>query len=171
MRIPYLHRFYDIEIYLVGKQNNYIYTLRGKEKEVVCVKTLWTPYNLVALEELLRNNQYLRLKGIKSFEEEGEAILNKLVSIEERKLPEGIDFRRILNYPARQRLHERRLKLMKALTIIQKEMEHLEEENQDQVTLYMTQKAEFTAGLWMIIDQIVYFREMINIIKICIFKW
>ena len=25
---------------------------------------------------------------------------------------------------------------------------------QDQVTLYMTQKAEFTAGLWMIIDQI-----------------
>ena len=37
---PYLHRFYDTEIYLVGKQNNYIYTLRGKEKELVCVKTL-----------------------------------------------------------------------------------------------------------------------------------
>ena len=40
------------------------------------------------------------------------------------------------------------------MTTIQKEMEHLEEENQDQVTLYVTQKAEFTAGLWMIIDQI-----------------
>ena len=92
VRIPYLHRFYDTEIYLVGKQNNYIYTLRGEEKEVVCMKTLWTPYNLVALEELLRNNQHLRLKGIKSFKEEGKAILNKLVSIEERKLPEGIDF-------------------------------------------------------------------------------
>ena len=33
-------------------------------------------------------------------------------------------------------------------------MEHLEEENQDQVMLYMTQRAEFTAGLGMIIDQI-----------------
>ena len=33
-------------------------------------------------------------------------------------------------------------------------MEHLEEEKKDQVTIYMTQKAEFTAGLWMIIDQI-----------------
>ena len=115
---------------------------------------LWTPYNLVALEELLRNNQYLRLKGIKSFEEEDEAILNKLLSIEGRKLPEGIDFRRMLNYSARQKLYERRLKLTKALTIIQKEMEYLAEENQDQVTLYVTQKAEFTAGLWMIIDQI-----------------
>ena len=93
----------------------------------------------------------MRLKGIKSFEEESKAILNKLASIEERKLPEGIDFRRILNYPARQKLYERRLKLTKALTIIRKEME---EENQDQVTLYTTQKAEFTAGLQMIIDQI-----------------
>ena len=60
VKIPYLHRFYDTEIYLVGKQNNYIYALRGKEKEVVCMKTLWTPYNLVALEDLLRKNQYLR---------------------------------------------------------------------------------------------------------------
>ena len=118
------------------------------------MKTLWTPYNLVAHEELLRNNQYLRLKGIKSFEEEGEVILNKFESIEERKLLEGIDFRRMLNYPARQKLYERRLKLTKALTIIWKEMEQLEEVNQDQVTLYVIQKAEFTAGLWMIIDQI-----------------
>ena len=118
VRIPYLHRLYDTEIYLVGKQNNYIYALRGEEKEVVCVKTLWTPYNLVALEELLRNNQYLRLKGIKSFEEEGEAISNKLVNIEERNLPEGIDFGRMLNYTARQKLYKRRLKLTKALTII-----------------------------------------------------
>ena len=170
VRIPYLHRFYDTEIYLVGKQNNYIYALRGDENEVVCMKTLWTPYNLVALEELLRNNQYLRLKGIKSFEEEGEAILNKLVSIK-RKLLEGIDFRRMLNYSARQKLYERRLKLTKALTIIiEKEMEHLEEENQDRVMLSMTKRAEFTAGLQMIIDQIVYFGEMINIIKIWVFK-
>ena len=50
VRIPYLHRFYDTEIYLVGKKNNYIYALRGKEKEVVCMKTLWTPNNLVDLK-------------------------------------------------------------------------------------------------------------------------
>ena len=39
VRIPYLNRFSNIEIYLVGKQNNYIYALRGKEKELVGVKT------------------------------------------------------------------------------------------------------------------------------------
>ena len=32
IRIPYLQRFYNTVIYLVGKQNDYIYALRGKEK-------------------------------------------------------------------------------------------------------------------------------------------
>ena len=32
IRIPYLWRFYNTEVYLVGKQNNYIYTLRGDEE-------------------------------------------------------------------------------------------------------------------------------------------
>ena len=96
------------EFYLVGKQNDYIYTLRaGDEKEMECVKILWTLYDLVALEELLRDNQYLRLKGIKRFEEEGENILNKLVSEEERTVPQDIDFTTILSYRDRQKLYER----------------------------------------------------------------
>ena len=63
VRIPFLHRFHDTEIYLLGKQkqNNYIYALRGKEKEVVCMKTLWTPYNLVALKE--HHTTWLHLKS------------------------------------------------------------------------------------------------------------
>ena len=40
IRIPYLQRFYNTEIYLVGKQNDYIYALRGEEKEMVCIKIL-----------------------------------------------------------------------------------------------------------------------------------
>ena len=72
--------------------------LKGEEKEMVCVKTMWTPYNLVALKELLRSNQYVRLKGIKRFEEEGENIMDRLVSTEERSLPKGIGFGKILNY-------------------------------------------------------------------------
>ena len=91
IRIPYLDQFYNTEVYLIGKQNDVIYALRGEEREIVCVKILWTPYNLVALEQLLRNNQYLRLKGISRFEEEGENIMNRLVSTEERLLPQGID--------------------------------------------------------------------------------
>ena len=91
IRIPYLDRFYNTEVYLIGKQNDAIYALRGEEKEMVCMKILWTPYNLVTQEDLLRNNQYLRLKGISRFEEEGENIMNSLVSTEERSLPQGID--------------------------------------------------------------------------------
>ena len=91
LRIPYLCRFYNTEVYLVGQENNGIYALKGKEKEVVCVRTMWTPNNLVALEELLMNDQYLRLKGIKRFKEEDENIINRLVSIKERSLPKGID--------------------------------------------------------------------------------
>ena len=127
IRIPYLVRFYNTEVYLVGKQNDTIYALRGEEKEMVCVRILWAPYNLVSLEECLRNNQYLRLKGISSFEEEGENILNKLVSIEERTLLKGIDSRTCLNYEMRQKLYERRLKLTKALPIMLRELSQLED--------------------------------------------
>ena len=139
---------------MVGKQNDFICTLRGEEKEMACVKIMWTPYNLVALEELLRNNQYLRLKGIKRFEEEGENIMNRLISVEERLLPQGIDFRKILNYEARQKLYERRLKISKAIPIMLREITLLEDENQDQISWYITQKMEFTADLHMLIDQI-----------------
>ena len=107
IRIPYLERFYNTEVYLVGKQNDTIYALRGGEKGIVCVRILWTPYDLVSLEECLRNNQYLRLKGISSFEEEGENIINRLVSIEERTLLKGIDSRTCLNYEMRQKLYEK----------------------------------------------------------------
>ena len=57
IRIPYLERFYNTEVYLVDKQNDTIYALRGEEKEMVCVRILWAPYNLVSLEECLTNNQ------------------------------------------------------------------------------------------------------------------
>ena len=96
---------------------------------MVCVRTMWTPYNLVALEELLRNDQYLMLKGIKRFEEEGENIMNRLVSIEKRSLSKGVDFRKILNYEARQKLYERRLKMTKVIPIMLREITALEDEN------------------------------------------
>ena len=121
---------------------------------MVCVKTMWTPYNLVALEELLRNNQYLRFKGIKRFEEEGENIMNRLVSIEERSLPKGIDFRKTLNYEARQKLYERRLKMTKVIPIMLREITALEDESQNQISLYITQKTGCAASLCMLIDQI-----------------
>ena len=107
---------------------------------MVCVRILWVPYNLVSLEECLRNNQYLRLKGINSFEEEGENILNRLVSIEERTLLKGIDSRTCLNYEMRQN-YERRLKLTNALPIMLRESSQLEDENPDQIDLYIKQKS------------------------------
>ena len=155
IKIPYLRRFYSTESYLVGKWNDYIYTLRSdEEKEMVCVKIMWIAYDLFALEELLRDNQYLRLKGIKRFEEEGENILDRLVSEEERTVPQDINFTKVLSYGDRQRLYERRLKLTKALPIILQEMCQLENESDDKIELYTTQKDEFTVGLCMIIDQI-----------------
>ena len=155
IKIPYLRRFYSTESYLVGKQNDYIYALRSdEEKEMICVKIMWIPYDLVALEELLRDSQYLRLKGIKRFEEEGENILDRLVSEEERTVPQDINFTKVLSYGDRQRLYERRLKLTKALPIILQEMCQLENGNDDKIELYTTQKSEFTVGLHMIIDQI-----------------
>ena len=152
--MPYLERFYNTNVYLVGKQNDTIYALRGEEKEMVCVRILWTPYNLVSLEECLGNNQCLRLTGINSFEEEGENIINRLVSIKERILLKGIDSRTCLNYEMRQKLYERRLKLTKALPIMLRELSQLEDENPDQMELYIKQKSEFTVGIDMLIDQI-----------------
>ena len=116
--------------------------MRGEEKEMVYVRILWTPYDLVSLEECLRNNQYLRLKGINSFEEKGKNIINRLVSIEERTLL------------MRQKLYERRLKLTKALPIMLRELSQLEDKNQDQTELYIKQKSEFTVGIHILIDQI-----------------
>ena len=106
------------------------------------------------LEEHLKDNQYLRLKGIKRFEEEGENIMSRLVSEEERTLPQYIDFKTMLSYKDRQRLYKRRLKLTKVLPIIQQEMCQLESENEDKISLYITQKGKLTAGLHMLIDQI-----------------
>ena len=155
IKILYLRRFYSTESYLVEKQNDYVYALRrDEEKEMVCVKIMWIQHDLVALEELLRNNQYLRLKGIKRFEKEGENILDRLVSEEERTVPQDINFTKVLSYGDRQRLYERRSKLTKALPIILQEMCQLENENDDKIELYTTQKSEFTVGLHMIIDQI-----------------
>ena len=59
-----------------------------------------------------------------------------------------------MNYEARQKLCERRLKLMKALPIMLREISQLEEENQDQIVLYINQKSEFTVSIHMLIDQI-----------------
>ena len=101
-----------------------------------------------------RASDYLRLKGIKRFKEEGENIMSRLVSEEERTLPQDIDFKTILSYKDRQRLYERRLKLTKALPIMQQGMCQLENKNKDKISLYITQKSEFTAGLHMLIDKI-----------------
>ena len=79
IRIPYLERFYNREVYLVGKQNDTIYTLRGEEKKMVCVRILWTPYDLVSSAR--RMFTLPETKGINSLEEEGENIINRLVSI------------------------------------------------------------------------------------------
>ena len=53
-----------------GKTEQLYLCLKGdEEKEMVCGKILWIPYDLVALEELLRDNQYpsdrRALKGLK----------------------------------------------------------------------------------------------------------
>ena len=43
---------------------------------------------------------------------------------------------------------------MMALPIMLTEISQLEEENQDQIELYIKQKSEFTAGIHMLVDQI-----------------
>ena len=50
INIPYLRRFYNTELYLIGKRNDCTYALKGNvEREMVCVKIMWIPYDLVAL--------------------------------------------------------------------------------------------------------------------------
>ena len=88
------------------------------------------------------------------FEEEGENLMDKLVSREERIIPKDMNFRTALTYENRQKLYEKRLKLTKVLPIIQHEMSELESENESKISLYITQKSEFTASLHMLIDQI-----------------
>ena len=60
MKIPYLSRFYNTDMFLVGKHNDSIYTVRGEEMELLCMQILWIPYNLNQLEELLKEDHYLR---------------------------------------------------------------------------------------------------------------
>ena len=139
-------------MFLVGKHNECIYAVRGEETELLCMQILWIPYNLNQLEELLKEDHYLRWKGIMRFE--GENLMDRLVSREERIIPKDMSFRTALTYDNRQKLYEKRLKLTKALLIIQHEMSELESENESKISLYITQKSEFTASLRMLIDQI-----------------
>ena len=80
--------------------------------------------------------------------------MDRLVSIEERQLPQGINYGEILDNITRQRLYDRRLKLTKAIPIMWREITLLEDKNQDQVSIYTSQKAVFTEGLHGLIDQI-----------------
>ena len=154
VKIPYLSRFYNTDMFLVGKHNDCIYAVRGEETELLCIQILWIPYNLNQLEELLREDHYLRWKGIMRFEEEGENLMDRLVSREERIIPKDMNFRTALTYENRQKLYKKRLKLTKALPIIQHEMSELESENESKISLYITQKSGFMASLRMLIDQI-----------------
>ena len=80
--------------------------------------------------------------------------MDKLVSREEMIIPKDMNFRTALTYKNRQKLYEKRLKLIKALPIIQHEMSELESENESKISLYITQKSKFIASLRMLIDQI-----------------
>ena len=84
VKILHLSRFYNTDMFLVGKHNDCIYAVRGEETELLCMQILWIPYNLNQLEELLKEDHYLRWKGIMRFEEEGENLMDRLVSREER---------------------------------------------------------------------------------------
>ena len=64
VKILYLSRFYNTDMFLVGKHNDCIYVVRGEERELLCMQILWIPYNLNQLEELLKEDHYLRWKGI-----------------------------------------------------------------------------------------------------------
>ena len=80
--------------------------------------------------------------------------MDRLVSREERIIQKDMNFRTALTYKNRQKLYEKRLKLTKALPIIQHEMSELESENESKISLYSTQKSEFMASLRMLIDNI-----------------
>ena len=141
-------------MFLVGKHNDCIYAVRGEETELLCMQILWIPYNLNQLEELLKEDHYLRWKGIMRFEEEGENLMDRLVNREERIIPKNMNFRTALTYENKQKLYQKRLKLTKALPIIQHEMSELESENESKISLYITQKSEFMASLHKLIYQI-----------------
>ena len=110
VKIPYLSRFYNTDMFLVGKHDDCIYAVRGEETELLCMRILWIPYNFNQLEELLKGDHYLRWKGIMRFEE-GENLMDRLVSREERIIPKDMNFRTALTYENRQKLYEKRLKL------------------------------------------------------------
>ena len=42
VKIPYLSRFYNTDMFLVGKHNDCIYAVRGEETELLCMQILWT---------------------------------------------------------------------------------------------------------------------------------
>ena len=73
---------------------------------------MWIPYNLKLLEETLRNEQYLRIKGINAFEEEGKNIMKRLITEEEATLPMDTGYSQRLPYDDRKRLYMRCLKLV-----------------------------------------------------------
>ena len=50
---------------------------------------MWIPYDLKLLEDTLRNEEYLRIKGINTFEE-GKNIMKRLITEEEATLPIAI---------------------------------------------------------------------------------
>ena len=153
VKIPYLSGFYNTDMFLVGKHNDCIYAVRGEETERLCMQILWTPYNLNQLEELLKEDHYLRWKAMTRFEEEGENLMDRLVSGEERTIPKDMNFRTALTYENRQKLYEKRLKLTKALPIIQHEMSELESENESKISLYITQKSKFMASLLTVFSE------------------
>ena len=78
------------------------------------------------------------------FEEKGENLMDRLVSREERAIPKDMNFRTALTYENRQKLYQKRLKLTKALPIIQHEMSELESENESKISLYINRRA----NLW-----------------------
>ena len=82
-----------------------IYAVRGEETKLLCMKILWIPYNLNQLEELLKEDHYLRWKGIMRFEDEGGNLMDRLVSREERITPKDMNFRTTLTYENRQKLY------------------------------------------------------------------
>ena len=98
---------------------------------------MWISYDLKLLEDTLRNEQYLRIKGISTFEEEDKNIMKRLITRKEATLPMDIDYSQRLPHDDRKRLYMRCLKLVKAQPLIQGEMAKLEEENTQRLDLYI----------------------------------
>ena len=60
VKIPYLSRLYNTDMFLVGKHNDSIYAVRGEETRAVMHANIMDTYNLNQLEELLKEDHYLR---------------------------------------------------------------------------------------------------------------